>query len=147
MARKSALLRWLSKVKRALRKIKDSGDIGAYQVIGKRSAPLPNWTRDPHLETVIGPDDRILVKDTSRFPWRAIAQLEITPQAGNAGPLIGTAWFAGPKTLITAGHCVSRSRTNWRLGAIDNGQLQENTDQTRRSIGTLQRALRLLING
>jgi glutamyl endopeptidase len=84
----------------------DPGDIGAFQVIGKRSVPLPNRTRDPHLETVIGPDDRILVKETTRFPWRAIAQLEITPQTGKPGPLIGTAWFAGAKTLITAGHCV-----------------------------------------
>ena len=84
----------------------DAGDIGAFQVVGKRSAPLPNRARDPHLETVIGPDDRILVNDTSRFPWRAIAQLEITPQPGKAGPLIGTGWFIGPKTLITAGHCV-----------------------------------------
>jgi len=84
----------------------DPGNAGAFQVIGKRSAPLPNRLRDPHLETIIGPDDRILIKETTHFPWRAIAQLEITPQPGKNGPLIGTASFVGPKTLLTAGHCV-----------------------------------------
>lgn len=57
----------------------------------------------PRLETVIGQDDRVQVIDSETFPWRMICSLEIR---GTAGSGIGTGWFAGPKTIITAGHCV-----------------------------------------
>ncbi len=55
-------------------------------------------------ETVHGPDDRKQITSTSVFPWRAIASLLIT--AADNSTWIGTGWFVGPKTLITAGHCV-----------------------------------------
>lgn len=55
------------------------------------------------LESVIGSDDRTRILDTDASPWRMICALRIKAPAGQ---FIGTAWFAGPKTLITAGHCV-----------------------------------------
>jgi glutamyl endopeptidase len=54
-------------------------------------------------ESVIGPDDRIRVLDSETFPWRMVCSLKIN---GTVGGGIGTGWFAGPKTIITAGHCV-----------------------------------------
>ena len=54
-------------------------------------------------ESVIGTDDRIRVLDPETMPWRMICSLEIS---GRTGRGIGTGWFAGPKTIITAGHCV-----------------------------------------
>ena len=38
------------------------------------------------------------------MPWRMICALEIESQTGAA--FVGTGWFAGPRTVITAGHCV-----------------------------------------
>lgn len=73
-------------------------------VRGKREAPLPRRrARLGGLETVIGPDDRTRILDTDQAPWRQICALEIESPFGT---FIGTGWFVGPKTLITAGHCV-----------------------------------------
>ena len=58
----------------------------------------------PIQETVHGPDDRIRIKETSKFPWRANAALLITAADGSLWS--GTGWFIGPRTLATAGHCV-----------------------------------------
>ena len=56
------------------------------------------------LETLHGPDNRVRIKDTVKFPWRVHASLLITAADGSVW--IGTAWFIGPHTLATAGHCV-----------------------------------------
>lgn len=56
------------------------------------------------LESVIGPDDRRRVPDPRRVPWRRICRLTIT--GGNGAVARGTACFIGPRTLLTAGHCV-----------------------------------------
>ncbi len=58
----------------------------------------------PAAETVHGPDDRAQITDTTAYPWRANASLLIT--AADNSMWIGTGWFIGPHTLITAGHCV-----------------------------------------
>jgi len=59
----------------------------------------------PALETIIGQvDSRVRILDTDLDPWRMICNLEIT---GPLGRFVGTGWFAGPRTVITAGHCVS----------------------------------------
>ena len=55
-------------------------------------------------EDVIGIDDRVIISDTSTTPWRCICHLEITYDSGQVG--FGTGWFAGPRTVITAGHCL-----------------------------------------
>lgn len=57
-------------------------------------------------ETVIGKDDRILVSETDKHPWRMIASLGLTPKPPFTSSFIGTGWFIGPRTLLTAGHCV-----------------------------------------
>jgi glutamyl endopeptidase len=58
----------------------------------------------PRAETVHGPDDRVKITDTSIYPWRAHASLLITAADGSSW--IGTGWFIGPHTLMTAGHVV-----------------------------------------
>ena len=58
----------------------------------------------PHAETVHGPDDRVRITATSTYPWRAHASLLIT--AADNSQWIGTGWFIGPHTLMTAGHVV-----------------------------------------
>jgi glutamyl endopeptidase len=56
------------------------------------------------LETVHGPDDRVKISSTNVYPWRAHASLLITARDGSMW--IGTGWFIGPHTLMTAGHVV-----------------------------------------
>jgi V8-like Glu-specific endopeptidase len=58
----------------------------------------------PQLETVLGTDERVQIKETTKYPWRAIASLLIT--AADNSQWVGTAWFISPRTLATAGHCV-----------------------------------------
>lgn len=55
-------------------------------------------------ETVHGPDDRIQITNTAAYPWRVHASLLIT--AADNSMWIGTGWFIGPHTLVTAGHVV-----------------------------------------
>jgi glutamyl endopeptidase len=55
-------------------------------------------------ETVHGPDDRVQITNTAIYPWRAQASLLIT--AADNSMWIGTGWFIGPHTLMTAGHVV-----------------------------------------
>jgi V8-like Glu-specific endopeptidase len=57
------------------------------------------------LESVIGPtDERVRILATDLAPWRMICALRMQGPSG-AGA-IGTGWFIGPKTVLTAGHCV-----------------------------------------
>jgi glutamyl endopeptidase len=58
----------------------------------------------PSAEIVHGPDDRVQITNTSVYPWRAHASLLIT--AADNSMWIGTGWFIGPHTLMTAGHVV-----------------------------------------
>jgi hypothetical protein len=53
---------------------------------------------------VHGPDDRVQISNTSVYPWRVHASLLIT--AADGSRWIGTGWFIGPHTLMTAGHVV-----------------------------------------
>lgn len=58
-------------------------------------------------QVVIGPDEREQVTDTTVFPYRAVAQIEIYDESLPDG-LIGicTATFIGPAVLLTAAHCI-----------------------------------------
>jgi V8-like Glu-specific endopeptidase len=56
------------------------------------------------LEAVLGVDDRVQITATSTYPWRVHCSLRIT--AADGSQWIGTGWFCGPRTVITAGHCV-----------------------------------------
>jgi glutamyl endopeptidase len=58
----------------------------------------------PEGETVHGPDDRAQITNTTIYPWRAHASLLIV--AADNSTWIGTGWFIGPHTLMTAGHVV-----------------------------------------
>ncbi|MEP7120173.1 MAG: trypsin-like peptidase domain-containing protein [Byssovorax sp.] len=69
----------------------------------------------PVAETVMGPDDRRLVTTTTAFPWSAIASLLVVARDGSSW--LGTGWFIGRRTVITAGHVVYiRSNVPGRSG-------------------------------
>jgi V8-like Glu-specific endopeptidase len=54
--------------------------------------------------TVHGVDNRVQITNTAIYPWRVHASLLITARDGSMW--IGTGWFIGPHTLMTAGHVV-----------------------------------------
>lgn len=59
---------------------------------------------DVQQEVIIGTDDRVRILNTTVYPWSAICALRMT--AANGTKWIGTGWLVGPRTVITAGHCV-----------------------------------------
>ena len=65
---------------------------------------------------VPGHDRRSKVLDTALDPWNKICSLEIT--AGDGSNLIGTGWIAGPRLILTAGHCVFDSTYNGWVDSI-----------------------------
>lgn len=72
---------------------------------GLRDIAIASFGEPPLLqETVHGPDDRVQIQNTGAYPWRVHASLHIV--ARDNSTWIGTAWFIGPRTLVTAGHCV-----------------------------------------
>ena len=68
------------------------------------NAWFASYNKERGLEIVIGRDDRVQVKNTKAFPFRAICSLRMTSKTGKR--YIGTGWLIGPRTVITAGHCV-----------------------------------------
>ncbi|MFT6008412.1 MAG: glutamyl endopeptidase [Parasphingorhabdus sp.] len=58
--------------------------------------------------TVIGEDDRILIVQTKADPFRRICNLLIE---GSLGTYVGTGTLVGPRTVLTAGHCVNHRAT------------------------------------
>jgi glutamyl endopeptidase len=55
-------------------------------------------------ESLIGSDDRTRIPNPQDYPWRINASLQILSPDNRL--YVGTGWFVGPRTLITAGHCV-----------------------------------------
>lgn len=55
-------------------------------------------------KTVHGADNRVQINNTSVYPWRVHCSLLIT--AADNSKWIGTGWFIGPHTVMTAGHVV-----------------------------------------
>ena len=74
-----------------------------FLVRGTREQPL---SRPRNVfESILGDvDRRKQILETDVTPWRMICSLDITSQSGFS--YVGTGWFAGPRTVITAGHCV-----------------------------------------
>lgn len=84
----------------------DSGTSRSFRllVVKGRGEPL-RLRRASALESIIGPvDERVRILDTEFAPWRMICALRM--RGSNGHNVIGTGWFAGPRTIITAGHCV-----------------------------------------
>lgn len=84
------------------------GDLDPAGVLvgGKSETPIKVPRARVELETVIGVDERNQIADTSAYPWRMIAGLSLVPRPPLTSRYIGTGWFIGPRTLLTAGHCV-----------------------------------------
>ena len=56
------------------------------------------------LEVIIGKDDRVRIQNTKVVPWKRICHLTI--EGKNGSKFLGTGALIGPRTVVTAGHCV-----------------------------------------
>lgn len=75
-----------------------------FLVAGTRKEPLRAPARNV-FESILGDvDRRKQILETDLAPWRMICSLQIINN--NNLEYVGTGWFAGPRTIITAGHCV-----------------------------------------
>lgn len=75
----------------------------AFLVIGKGDSISARFGGGV-LESVIGVDMRERILETDLDPWRMVCALRMSSASG--GSAIGTGWLAGPRTIVTAGHCV-----------------------------------------
>ena len=99
-------------------------------VKGKSDVPLV--TPGGGLESVIGVDERVRILDTDLAPWRMICALRLR---GPMGTAIGTGWFVGPRTLLTAGHCVFSTR--FFGGWVDSIEVSPGRSGTKFPYGTV----------
>ncbi|MEO7327190.1 MAG: trypsin-like peptidase domain-containing protein [Minicystis sp.] len=60
--------------------------------------------RPPGAGQVVGTDDRLAVPSPGDAPFRQVCALRITARDGSI--FYGTGWLIGPRTVITAGHCL-----------------------------------------
>jgi glutamyl endopeptidase len=81
---------------------KASGPSARRLVVGRSAEPI-RPKGGITLESVIGLDERTRIVATEEAPWRMICVLAIEGPWGN---FVGTGWLVGPRTVITAGHCV-----------------------------------------
>src|SRR5688572_18710199 len=76
----------------------------------ERTRDMPKykeWTPEWRPKDVCGQDDRAEIPNTNDAPWRWICQLLMKFPKGN---YIGTGWLIGPRTVMTAGHCLYVSK-------------------------------------
>lgn len=77
-------------------------------------ADLPDAATTVYMqpESVCGSDDRVRITPATNIPWRWICKLFIT--FPDNARFVGTGWFIGPRTVMTAGHCVySKANGGW----------------------------------
>jgi V8-like Glu-specific endopeptidase len=83
-------------------------------------------------ESVCGRDDRVRIRTTTRLPWRWSCQLIITARNGRRGRCTG--WLIGPRTAVTAGHCVySHAAGGWARSI----EVIPGMDSSRRPFGSM----------
>ncbi len=82
----------------------DAPGAAADQGLAIGRAPARKRTTKSGLLSVIGADDRQQIGDTRALPWRMVCSLRL--RSANGGVFVGTGWFVGPRTVLTAGHCI-----------------------------------------
>ncbi len=76
----------------------------AYDAYMARAQGTSSLEQASAQEVVIGRDTRTKIEGIERYPWRCICSLQMLSADGQY--FIGTGWLVGPRTVITAGHCV-----------------------------------------
>ncbi|MBT5263463.1 MAG: trypsin-like serine protease [Rhodospirillaceae bacterium] len=73
-------------------------------------------TTSQRNESVIGTDERILVSDTTAFPWSAIVRVSVTFSDGSSG--WGTGAMISPNDVLTAAHVLWDETTSGYVTSV-----------------------------
>jgi V8-like Glu-specific endopeptidase len=68
-----------------------------------------SWLEFAFPESMVGKDDRVPVPNTTQTPWRCVCQLVV--EGLHEEQVLGTGWFAAPRTVVTAGHNLVSHKT------------------------------------
>ncbi|TQI93696.1 glutamyl endopeptidase [Amycolatopsis cihanbeyliensis] len=96
-----------------------TGDLADATGVNTKPDPAPDPSGpggDIHAGSIIGPDGRTRVNDTTTFPARATVYLTYTKPGGATSWCTG--WMYAPNAVATAGHCVhgGGSSGDWNYG-------------------------------
>lgn len=69
----------------------------------------------PRLQVGTIASQQVVVPETTQYPWRVTAALQITVP-GKSEPYHGTGWFIGPYAVITAAHAVFPREAGGHVG-------------------------------
>jgi glutamyl endopeptidase len=98
-------------------------------------APPSSPNRYRH-ESTLGADERKRVHETDKFPWRTICQLHIFSRTGDE--FVGTGWLIGPRTIVTAGHCLYMAELGGWADRIEVSPARNGNDRPFSTISTTQ---------
>jgi V8-like Glu-specific endopeptidase len=83
----------------------EQADKNKEELIGRKGpAESIKFGPDFNPEKIIGTDDRTKIKDTTKYPYCAIAHITLEFTCGDSG--YGSGFMISDNTLLTAGHCV-----------------------------------------
>jgi V8-like Glu-specific endopeptidase len=71
----------------------------------------PSFTEGENARQVFGEDDRVQITDTSGYPFRTFGLLQ--GQSPDGGLFNCSATLIGPRTVLTAAHCLYNHETGW----------------------------------
>ncbi|MBO6717628.1 MAG: serine protease [Rhizobiaceae bacterium] len=71
----------------------------------------PSFAEGGTARQVFGADDRVQITDSSGYPFRTFGLLQ--GQDGDGGLFNCSATLIGPRTLLTAAHCLYNHETGW----------------------------------
>ena len=99
-----------------------TGSIKNIEELVKTKGPSEKVTLGPAIsqEKIIGKDNRTKIKDTTKYPYSAIAHMKMEFTCGrpeHSG--YGTGFMISDNTLLTAGHCTYCSECGAGLAAIE----------------------------
>jgi V8-like Glu-specific endopeptidase len=91
--------------------------LSAVHAASPTADPLPTVVAksSQRLLKVFGTDDRLVVGDTTQFPWSTIGMVQATWNLASGETLLskGTGTLVGNSLVLTAGHCVYDQTEGW----------------------------------
>lgn len=109
-----------------------AGIRGVDSLLPDRATPnTPNRYRH---ESTLGADERKRVHETDKHPWRSICQLHIFARTGDE--FVGTGWLIGPRTIVTAGHCLYMAQLGGWADRIEVSPARNGNDRPFSTVST-----------